>query len=334
MRTTTPRKPASTPKSAREWWIASILLVAIVVATVVIAAVSKSHLPDPLGTHFSGVAASAPDGFSSRTGSLIVIPAIVAAVCVVTWIAWFTSPSFAVRRWALAAGAGVALLIVSALVSIIIANYGLTDAHDARSGVVGALWPIIVTAVIVALTVVAYGRLPKRERGLVALDDDRPIMEISATERVSWSRRGHSDLLIAVGLAVTLIPLALVFAGVHASLLIAVIAGVVALQFAFYNVRITNDRIVVRSGLIPIPTFSFDMSDVDHADYADKISPLQYHGWGLRVRPNGRALILNSGPALLIYMTNGNEHVVTMAGSREAAGVINGVLRQGERRAS
>ncbi|PRZ41706.1 hypothetical protein CLV47_10865 [Antricoccus suffuscus] len=334
MRTATPRQPPRTPKTAREWWVASVLLVAIAAATVVVVALSKSHLPDPMGSHFSGFANSPPDGFSSRTANLLVMPAIVVALCVLAWVVWFVSTSFAVRRWVVAGGSGIAMILFAALLSVIVANYGLTDAHDARTGALDVLWPIVGAVVIAALALYVYGPVPESERNLSLIDSDRPLIEVSPTERVSWSHRGHSDLLIAIGLVVTLVPLVLVFVGMGPSLLIAVVAGVIALQFAFYNVRITNDKIVVRSGAIPFASMSMHMRDVDHADYADKISPLRYGGWGLRMRPNGRNLIMGSGPALLVRMTNGNEHVISMPSPREAAGVINGVLRHATRGAS
>ncbi len=328
MKTATPRRPPNSPRTTREWWVATALLVAIAAATIAAVLISKSHLPDPIATHFSGFADSEPDGFSSRTGNLAVMPIVVVALCAVTWTVWFFSASFAVRRWVTVGGAGMATLVFAVLLSIIDANYDLADAHDARTGVIGSVVPIVGAVVLCALALLAYAPVPESERVASTVEDDRPLIEVSPTERVSWSQRGHSDLLIAIGLIATLVPLALVIAGFHPSLLVAVVAGLFALQFAFYNIRITNDKIAVRSGAIPIPTISLDMNDVEQADYADKTSPMRYGGWGLRLQPNGRNLILNSGPTLLVYMANGNEHAITMTGAREAAGVINGVLKQ------
>lgn len=328
MKTATPRRPPSTPRTTREWWVATVLPIALLAVTIIAVLMSKSHLPDPMATHFSGFADSPPDGFSSRAGNLVVTSLVVAALCVTTWIVWFVSTSFAVRRWVTVAGIGIAGLMFATLLSIIETNFGLADAHDARTGLFVVLWPIVGSVVLGGVALLLYGPAPQSDRTVSTVENDRPMIEVSRTERVSWSQRGHSDLLIATGLVVTLVPVALVIAGMGLMLLIAVVAGLVVLQFGFYNTRITNDKIVVRSGAIPIPTISLDMKDVEHADYADKISPLRYGGWGLRLTPTGRNLILGSGPALLVRMTNGNEHVISMTGPRPAAGVINGVLTQ------
>lgn len=253
MKTATPRRPPNTPRTTREWWVTLVLLIAIIAATVVAVVVSKPHLPDPMATHFGGFANSPPDGFSSRAGNLVAIPLIVAALCVVTGIVWFVSTSFAVRRWVVVGGAGMSALIFAVLLSIIEANYDLSDAHHARMDILVGLVPIVGAVILGAIALLAYGRVLESERTPPTVENDRPMVEVSRTERVSWSHRGHSDLLIAIGIIVTLVPLALVAAGLHSSLLIAVVAGLFALQFAFYNTRITNDKIVVRSGAISYP---------------------------------------------------------------------------------
>lgn len=59
---------------------------------------------------------------------------------------------------------------------------------------------------------------------------------------------------------------------------------------------------------------------------AEDIRPLAWGGWGYRIKPGRRALVLRAGPGLVLDLRNGNRFAVTVDNPEDPAALINGLL--------
>jgi hypothetical protein len=67
-------------------------------------------------------------------------------------------------------------------------------------------------------------------------------------------------------------------------------------------------------------------ADVASASTAD-VAPVQFGGWGYRVVPGGRGIILRGGPALVVTQHSGRRLTVTVDDPGIAAGLLAGLAR-------
>lgn len=147
-------------------------------------------------------------------------------------------------------------------------------------------------------------------------------LEVGPTERVSWSRTvvSRTTLLAAGGAA--LAGAAATGLGAHP----AVAAGGLllgALVAALGTARVTVDRqgLVVALGPLGRPRIHVPVEDVAEAAAAE-VSPMRFGGWGYRVVPGGRGVILRAGPGLVVTRRSGQRLTVTVDDADTAAGLL------------
>lgn len=92
---------------------------------------------------------------------------------------------------------------------------------------------------------------------------------------------------------------------------------------AFASIRCTADVRGLRVcllGRVPIKRIRLDqMASVS----AESIDPMQWGGWGYRVMPGRSALVLRSGPGLVVQMTDGRRFAVTLPDPDTPAALLN-----------
>ena len=94
----------------------------------------------------------------------------------------------------------------------------------------------------------------------------------------------------------------------------AVTVGLVALScLAFGRLRVSVDRrgLRVMSALLGLPLRRLRLDQIVSAR-AETIAPMEWGGWGYRIRPGRSAIVVASGPALVVERTNGTLFAVTL----------------------
>ncbi len=151
-----------------------------------------------------------------------------------------------------------------------------------------------------------------------------PAASIGATEQISWSRAVGAPWLPIAGAV-------LIGAGL-------VLAAAVHLRPAprwqwrgsprccSASARVVVDRrgLTVALGLLGRPRVHVPAEDVEAVTVAD-VSPAQFGGWGYRVVPGGRGVIIRSGQALVVTRRSGQRFTVTVDDAETAAGLLSAV---------
>ncbi|UYQ60713.1 hypothetical protein [Streptomyces peucetius] len=167
-----------------------------------------------------------------------------------------------------------------------------------------------------------------------------PLPEVwtgRATNRMQWllAVAGGGCLALGVKLAVD----ATWTTGI-AALLMAVIgcfaAGIMilygTLAFVYVVVRIDRHALDVRCGHIGVPRRHIPLSHVVSADFAPRVTPRQWGGWGCRWRPErGTAVVVRRGEGLVVTLDDGGKFTVTVDDAATAVRTVRARLARMER---
>ncbi|MFE4949133.1 hypothetical protein ACFQ9V_03410 [Leifsonia sp. NPDC056665] len=162
-------------------------------------------------------------------------------------------------------------------------------------------------------------------------------LELTPSESVAWSHSQSVPLFVCTSVVCLLaaggfgfVPMML--AGVDASNVgAAIVMSVLALtSYAFARIRVTVDRrgLHARSATLGITLVSVALADVAAAETII-LEPLRWGGWGYRAGLHGRALVLRSGPAIVVTLRNGTDVAVTTASAEQAVSVLRALLLRG-----
>lgn len=101
---------------------------------------------------------------------------------------------------------------------------------------------------------------------------------------------------------------------------LAVIA-LVSVAFARIQVGIDARGLLVSSGTLGVPLRTIPLAAID-AVHADYLEALRWGGWGYRVMPGRSAVILRSGPGLIVSLTSGSQFALSLREPDEPAGLL------------
>ena len=305
--------PGRTPRST----VAPLLAVAPSVAILLL----DDRLPDPLATHFA--LSGAADGFSGRTTALAANLALgvgLAAVFEVTERAGGADPlrTFVGLTWG---ASGLLGVVLTATLGV---NIGVADARTA----VLPLWVLPAGLAVGAATGWLAARFtPARPPadGTDGTDGVPDPVRLGPTERASWSRRTSSRSLIGFGAG-------LIAAGIALGASLGATAGIVpgaagVLVVAISSARTTVDRrgLTVTFGPAGLARLHVPTADIASATVTDVV-PIQFGGWGYRLVPGGRGVIVRSGPGLVVTRRDGRHLTVTVDDPETAAALLNGLV--------
>ena len=162
--------------------------------------------------------------------------------------------------------------------------------------------------------------------GRGAVSDDRPgaaAAGLAEGEGAVYVTTVRSRGFVALGIGCAVVGVALM---VFVNLLVgaAVIAVTVA-ALALSQVTVRVDETGLRLGFGPGVRVRVPLADIRQAS-AEEIRPLAWGGWGYRVLPGKRALVLRGGSGLVLDLRNGNRFAVTVDEPETPAALVNGLL--------
>ncbi|MFE3826998.1 hypothetical protein [Streptomyces sp. NPDC059092] len=149
-----------------------------------------------------------------------------------------------------------------------------------------------------------------------------------ATNRVQWLLAAAGAACVALGVELAVEsswnsgPVALLMSVVGC-----VAAGLLILfgTLAFVHVAVSVDEecLEVRCGHIGLPRRRIEFAQVVDADFAPRVTPRQWGGWGYRWRPEmGTAVVVRRGEALVLKLGDGRTFTVTVDDAESAVRVI------------
>lgn len=283
--------------------------VMLAAAFAVCAFLIRSDLPEPLAVRWddAGAVDFAPFGAVVGVGAAMIV---LIGWAVLVQAVPLSRPAV-MRRIMMGAGLSVSLFVTTVLAAVLVGEIGLQDARDSR----------------VDVSVLALGSGAALGLGFVmgfvfkadqrwSADDDQAMREALERERDPGLARdslglwvhARSSVFVMLGIA-TLLPASLL--AIAVPWLAAVLAGLALLTAAFLFARIRVDRSGLRvyaAGFVQVmdvPAAAIDAATPREVKAAD------YGGWGYRSHGTRTALLVSSGPAVVVDSSDGRKLTVS-----------------------
>lgn len=277
------------------------------------------RLPTTIATHWS---TGGPDGSSDGTIAAIVT----VGLWLLAWVALLIAGRHPQRLFYAPWLLGLGGLLAGISGATIAANLDVADWRQAdHLSPLGVLGPLVLAGLLVVLGErLERGRPVDRRPHADGPVDARPTVGLSPDERAVWTGRAvATPWLIALtgGIALVLVVLGLVGPGPKLPLLAAaVVLLAVAVAVGSTRVTVSERGVSARLGL-PWPRRRIALDTIGDARAID-VEPLQWGGWGWRMRPGATALVVRRGEGLLLDLRDGRRFVVTVDDAATAAGLV------------
>ncbi|MCF3118310.1 DUF1648 domain-containing protein [Streptomyces arenae] len=293
-----------------------------VVAAVAYVATFLAHydrLPGRIATHFSG--GGTADDFMSRATALWFGAGMLVGLGVLFTVLSLTAKELSQARTAVAIGVGTAATVAYPLIVTVLANADATDPAGVRMPMwhLGVLVAVGLAAGGAAWWLIGPGPGP-------APASSAPSLPLAEGEAAVWSRPMTSRMLLFVAGAVVVGGgVGVVFGPWWAGALVLVL-GLSCVASA--RIRVTVDRrgLTVASTMVPRPRLALPLGRIVDAGSVQVDAMGDFGGWGYRIRPGRRGVVLRSGEALSVRTEGGREYVVTVDDSATAASLLNGLV--------
>lgn len=293
-----------------------VMVPAVVVALLIgMFALAWSDLPDPMAIHW-GVD-GAPNGSAPRLLAVLFLVGIFVAIAFGVFGAVRRSPreaaSFTAGLFA------VGGLLVALCWFMIDANRGV-DVWSAASNL-GWLQILITFAVAAGLGSVGWFAAGGKTAADPLRADPAPALDVKDPEHTVWSGRGLGKVTTAIGVVV-------VVAGIVTwgwTGVVLLVLAVVVFMFAYVRVTVSRSGLVVSLGWWGFPSWRVPIDSIDHAE-VEKVNPMAYGGWGYRLRPGVRAVVVRAGDAVRLVRSEGYDLVYTVDDAATGAGLVNAIV--------
>ncbi|GII01913.1 hypothetical protein [Planobispora takensis] len=297
----------------------------------------RDRLPDPLATHWSG--GSVPDGNASFGVALVFSVALWAVI----WAGLLGSALHGavlrarlprVHWWGFLLGGAVFALGMQAVT--LNANLDAATWHEALL----PGWHVAVVIAASAAAGVLAGYLGRGEPDRVPdrSSADKPIMRLRPGQRAVWVSRVSNPWLI--GLTTTALLAAMVITGLAVlgvleataawiALAVSIPIGLMGVATATVQTRVDAEGLRVGFGPWGRPARRTPADAIESA-WAERRSPAEVGGWGIRVVPgSGRTtLMLRGGDVLVIRRTGGGEFAVSADDAERGAALLNAYIAE------
>jgi hypothetical protein len=297
--------------------------VVLAAAFVLGASLLRRDLPEPLAIRWTddGGAAFAPFGAYVGGGALMIVVFGWLVLCQAVPV----GRPVLMRRIMMGAGLFLSLFITSALAAGLVGQAGVADARDSR----------------VDLTVLALGTGAALPLGVIMAlvykadqqwspDDDRALQSAIAREldpdltrdSIRLWVHARSSVFVMIAIA-SVIPAVLI--GIAVPWLGVLLIAVALIGAAFLCARVKADRgglKVLLAGVVPV--MDIPAGSISAASAAD-VRAADYGGWGYRNHGGTAAMLVSSGPAVVVSKTDGQRLAVS-GGSQASAARLAEVL--------
>ncbi|NUP59001.1 MAG: hypothetical protein HOQ06_05935 [Pseudarthrobacter sp.] len=297
--------------------------VVLAAAFVYCASLLRKDLPEPLAVRWTadGGASFAPFGAYVGVGAA----AIIAAGWLVLLQAVPVSRPVLMRRIMMGAGLFLSLFVTSALAAGLVGQAGLADARESRVDMtVLALGSGAAVSLGVAMAMVY-----KADRQW-SPDDDRALQaaitrELDpdlARDSIRLWVHARSSVFVMIAIA-SLFPAALIAIALPWLGIMLVVLAVVGAAFLFARVRADRRGLkVLLAGVVPV--MDVPAGAISKASAAE-VKAADYGGWGYRHHGGTEAMLVGSGPAVVVSKTDGQRLAVS-GGSQDSAARLAEVL--------
>lgn len=167
----------------------------------------------------------------------------------------------------------------------------------------------------------AYGLIPFLilPKSHLTSRDVAERITLGRDEGTAWSRVVTARLFLWVAVALTaagivffwIAAVADEIAESKAGLVAIAVTIVVLLSLSRYRVTADWRGLRVVSELLRVPLKRIRLDEIDTVD-ASEVTPKEWGGWGYRVMPGKSALILRTGPGLVVTTVGGNQFAITV----------------------
>ena len=283
----------------------------------VCAVLLRPDLPEPLAVRWNDDGGTAFASFPAYVG--VGAALIVVAGWLVLLQAVPLSRPTVMRRIMMGAGLTVSLFVTSVLAAGLVGQAGVPDARESSVDVT-----VLALGSGAALALgVTIGFVFKADQQWTP-EDDRALQRALeqeldpdlATDSIRLWVHARSSVFVMIGIA-SLFPAALIVIAVPWLGALLVAAAVIGAAFLF--ARVTADRSGLRvfvAGILPV--VDVPAAAISAADPAD-IRAADYGGWGYRHHGETAAVLVSSGPAVVVRKTDGHRLAVSGGNSDSAA---------------
>ncbi|TLM72110.1 hypothetical protein [Pseudarthrobacter sp. NamB4] len=291
--------------------------VVVAAAFVVCAFLLRPDLPEPLAVRWTddGGASFAPFGAYVSVGAVM----IVAAGWLILYQAVPINRPVLMRRIMMGAGLFVTLFVTTVLAAGLLGQTGLADARESR---VDTTVLALGSGAAVSLGVIMSFVFKADEQW--SPDDDRALQLAIAREADPDLARDNIRLWVHARSSVfVMIAIASVFPSALIAIVVPWLGGllvvVAIVGAAFLCARVKADRAglkVLLAGLVPV--MNVPAGAISEATAAD-IKAADYGGWGYRHHDGTAAMLVSSGPAVVVSKTDGQRLAVSGGSPASAA---------------
>ncbi|UIN31909.1 hypothetical protein [Microbacterium binotii] len=308
-------------RARRRWALALTALALPALAIAGTALLWREVLPERIATHWSDFGAADGD---APTIVVFVIVLGVAAAAAITGTVLVTAARLTARTtqasmfWlGMPAALAAACWLVPAWLTL--------RAGSAEDAVLG-VW------IIPLLLCILYGFVPYAlaPRPGATEEPASQTMPLAPSEVGAWSRTltanifVYATIVVAAIAVVVILPLAI--SGSLASAWLAPVILLVAtvVLASFIRIRVSADwrGLRVVSLLLRIPLKRVPLDRIRRAEAA-QLNPGEWGGWGYRIMPGRSALVLRSGPGLVITSVDGTQFAISLADADDPARLLN-----------
>lgn len=316
--------------------VISMVLPAVVVGVgLLLLGLWRPELPSPVAIHWG---AAGPDSFAELwvmaaaiLGFGLLLQLLISALVLPSVRAGKAS-TVMVRLMA-GVSLGTSLLVTAALTGGLAIQRGLDDAREA--GAVGEVTAIALLGAVVLPTALVF---------LIPISPPRkPLTEktgslgFGETESVMWARRIQMTssirwvLYLSAGMVVVTTAVTAPDSPLWIILLMGVAVIVVlsaALTATRFSMQIDAQGLRLRSVPLGWPSVYVGLSEITSVSSGETSGLSEFGGWGLRMAPGARGIILQDGNALRVERRDKPALVVTVDDADEAADVLASLLQR------
>lgn len=303
----------------------SAFLVPALLSLVCLALALSWHgrLPDPVATHFGP--RGEPNGWMSLNAdyaiNIVILLGLNALNLCIALSGMMRGKS------GLASGAILSGSIGLTSTLLLTTLYIQLDGAEPNLGASGFLVGLIAAAVCAAVTALTFPvRATEPEKSDPASAERGPREPLRAGEKVAFfGAQSGCPVLITMVSALVLGSAILVAFASWWAVAVTLLVGIIAIPFLSYlRVRVDESGVAWAFGF-GIPRGAVALRDIESAESID-INPLDFGGWGYRLRPNTLGLIVRGGPGIRVHRKTGRDIVISLAEPDEAVETLRQLL--------